>query len=216
VPPRTQGHLLAGLAPFVLATIVGLVLLWPTGENLLLGPRGPQTLELEAIVTDVANHECPDIPGQEKFTCSEVTARVEEGQDAGDSFTFGYSTGPKTRTVQTGNDIIVGSNPDRQAVPGQPAPPKFFFLDFDRKLPLLLLSITFSVVVIALSRWRGLAALAGLAISIFVLIKFVLPAILEGSDPLAVAIVGGAVIMFLALYLAHGFNAATTTAVWPR
>lgn len=46
-----------------------------------------------------------------------------------------------------------------------------------------------------------------------VLIKFVIPAILEGSDPLLVAIVGGSVIMFLALYLAHGLNAATTTAV---
>jgi uncharacterized membrane protein len=142
-----------------------------------------------------------------------VTAEIEQGKEAGESFTFDYSTGPKTRTVQTGDDIIVGSNPDQQAVPGQPAPPKFFFLDFDRRLPLLWLSISFSVVVIALSRWRGLAALAGLAISILVLIKFVLPAILEGSDPLAVAIVGGAVIMFLALYLAHGFNAATTTAV---
>jgi uncharacterized membrane protein len=52
-----------------------------------------------------------------------------------------------------------------------------------------------------------------LAISLFVLVKFVLPAILEGSDPLAVAIVGGSLIMFLALYLAHGVNAATTTAV---
>jgi uncharacterized membrane protein len=47
----------------------------------------------------------------------------------------------------------------------------------------------------------------------FVLIKFVLPAIVSGSDPLAVAIVGGAVIMLLALYLAHGVNASTTIAV---
>jgi uncharacterized membrane protein len=46
-----------------------------------------------------------------------------------------------------------------------------------------------------------------------VLIRFVLPAILAGGDPLTVAIVGGAAIMFVALYLAHGINAATTTAV---
>ena len=39
--------------------------------------------------------------------------------------------------------------------------------------------------------------LAGLAISFLILIKFVLPAILEGSDPLWVAITGGAMIMFL-------------------
>jgi uncharacterized membrane protein len=46
-----------------------------------------------------------------------------------------------------------------------------------------------------------------------VLILFVMPAILEGTNPLAVAIVGAAVIMFVNLYLAHGFNARTTTAI---
>ena len=98
-------------------------------------------------------------------------------------------------------------------MPGTPIAPKYFFLDFDRRVPRVALAIVFSLVVIALSRWRGLAALAGLAISLLILIRFVLPAILEGSDPLWVAIVGGAMIMFLALYLAHGLDAATTTAV---
>jgi uncharacterized membrane protein len=94
-----------------------------------------------------------------------------------------------------------------------PEPPPYFFVDFDRRVPLTILAVVFAVVVIALSRWRGFAALGGLAVSLLILIKFVLPAILAGSDPLSVALVGGATIMFLALYLAHGLNAATTTAV---
>jgi uncharacterized membrane protein len=40
-----------------------------------------------------------------------------------------------------------------------------------------------------------------------------LPAILDGKNPLAVAIVGSSAIMFVALYLAHGINARTSTAV---
>jgi uncharacterized membrane protein len=188
-------------------------LLWPSGKSLRLGVNGPQTLEFEATVTKVEARDCPDVPGQEEFRCSKATIRVDEGPDADDTFTMDYSTGPRTRQIRTGDEVIVGSNPNQQAVPGQPAPPKYFFFDFDRRTPLLWLAVVFSVVVIGLSRWRGFAALAGLAMSLLVLIKFVLPAILEGSDPLMVAIVGGAVIMFLALYLAHGFNAATTTAV---
>jgi uncharacterized membrane protein len=90
---------------------------------------------------------------------------------------------------------------------------EYFFVDFDRRSPLMLLGILFAVVVIGLSRWRGLAALAGLFVTLLVLTQFVLPAILEGSDPLLVACVGGSAIMFLALYLAHGFGPATTTAV---
>jgi uncharacterized membrane protein len=42
---------------------------------------------------------------------------------------------------------------------------------------------------------------------------FVLPAILEGSDPALVSIVGASVIAFLALYLSNGFTAMTSVAL---
>jgi len=69
------------------------------------------------------------------------------------------------------------------------------------------------VAVVVLGRWRGLRALLGLAISVLVLVVFVLPAILEGQSPLLVAVVGSAAIMLVALYLAHGLSLMTTTAV---
>jgi uncharacterized membrane protein len=55
--------------------------------------------------------------------------------------------------------------------------------------------------------------LGGLFISIVVITKFLLPAILEGESPFLAAIVASAAIMFPALYLAHGLNARTTTAL---
>ena len=54
---------------------------------------------------------------------------------------------------------------------------------------------------------------AATATDLNVIVLFVLPAILDGRSPLAVAIVGAAAIMFVALYLTHGVNAQTTTAV---
>jgi uncharacterized membrane protein len=214
VPPRTQRLLLVALTPFLLATLIGLIILWPDGQGLEAGQAGTRTQDFEASVTEVTPQECPGVPGQENFTCSRVTVQLEEGPDAGRTFTLNYSAGPHTREVQDGDAVIVGRSTQPQPdVAGQPAPPPYFFVDFDRRIPLLWLGILFSIVVIALSRWRGLAALAGLATSLLVLVKFVLPAILDGSNPLAVAIVGSSLIMFLALYLAHGFNASTTTAV---
>jgi uncharacterized membrane protein len=215
VPPTTQRILLVAVFPFLVATLVGLLVLWPDGDPLLLRGGGFKAMELEASVTDVEPRECPDVPGQENFTCSTVTIELTEGEDKGETFTIDFNSGPRTRTIQQGDEVIVGTVDQAQTVSSTDptAGPKYFFLDFDRRVPVIGLAITFSVVVIALSRWRGLAALASVAISLLVLAKFVLPAILSGSDPLAVAIVGGAVIMFLALYLAHGVNAATTTAV---
>lgn len=214
VAPSTLRLLVLALVPFVIATVVGLVLLWPTGRGPDLGV-GVVTDEFKASVTEVTPRACPDIPGQGNFRCSSVEVRLDEGEDVGDTFTLDYSAGPRTRTIEAGDAVIVGTAgaTPPEVAPGTPPPSQYFLLDFDRRVPLLALAVVFSLVVIALSRWRGFAALAGLAVSLLVLVRFVLPAILNGSDPLLVALVGGAAIMFLALYLAHGLNAATTTAV---
>jgi uncharacterized membrane protein len=215
VPPRTRRLLLAALGPFVLATVIGLVVLWPGSGEVSLGGAGARPEEFKASVTEVIPFSCPDVPGQENFRCSTVTVELSEGAEAGETFEFNYSSAPRARAIAEGDEVIVGkgTEPQGEPVPGEPAASPYFFVDFDRRLPLLALGILFSLVVIALSRWRGLAALAGLGVSLLVLVKFVLPAILEGSEPLAVAVVGGATIMLLALYLAHGLSAATTTAV---
>jgi hypothetical protein len=71
----------------------------------------------------------------------------------------------------------------------------------------------FGAAVVALGGLRGIAALAGLAATIVVLLAFVWPAVLEGRDPLAVALVGASAIAFLALYTSHGFTVKTTVAL---
>ncbi|MGH2756436.1 MAG: YibE/F family protein [Actinomycetota bacterium] len=213
VSPKAQKLLLIAVVPFVVATAIGLVWLWPGGTDVAVGAFRAD--EFRAVVDAVEPRTCADVPGQENFRCLRVTVELLEGEDEGDTFSFDYSTGPKTRAIREGDSVIVGRSDQPAAEPpsGTPAPAPYFFVDFDRRMPLLALGAVFAIVVVALSRWRGLAALAGVGISLLVLIKFVLPAILEGGDPLTVAIFGGAAIMFVALYLAHGFNAATTTAV---
>ena len=140
-----------------------------------------------------------------------VTARLSEGPDVNERFTFDHSTGPRGRRMEIGDSILV-AKASAPSAPGQETQP-YYFLDYDRKFPLLVLALIFGVVVILLSRWHGLFSIVGVAISLLVLIFFVMPAILDGSNPLAVAIVGAAAIMFVNLYLAHGFNARTTTAI---
>ena len=58
-----------------------------------------------------------------------------------------------------------------------------------------------------------MSALAGLGVTFLLLLYFVVPAILAGSPPLLVAIVGSAAIMLTVLYLTHGLGATTTVAV---
>ena len=78
---------------------------------------------------------------------------------------------------------------------------------------LLWISLAFAAAVVALGRFRGLAALGGLVASLVVLFWFVLPGILDGQPPVLVAVVGAAVIAYAALYIAHGFRPLTTVAL---
>ena len=64
-----------------------------------------------------------------------------------------------------------------------------------------------------MARLRGLASLVGLAFAFFILFQFVLPGLLAEESPTLVSLVGSSAIMFVVLYLAHGFSARTTTAL---
>ena len=76
-----------------------------------------------------------------------------------------------------------------------------------------MIALLFAVAVIAVARWRGFAALLGLAFAGFILIKFMFPALVVGTNPIAVGLIGSSAIMFVTLYAAHGFSARTTTAL---
>jgi len=67
--------------------------------------------------------------------------------------------------------------------------------------------------VLAFGRWQGLRALAGLAITLAVVVMFVVPAVLDGRDPILVALSASVVIMVVTLYLTHGIGPKSTAAV---
>lgn len=213
VSPHVQRRLLVAVVPFALATVVGLIALWPSSDPLRGdAPQAPQAERLRAVVTDVSPNDCQEV-AEGSFICVEVEAEISGTDDVA---TFTYSRGTGSRAIEVGDRIIMARPPrppPETVVEGVPPPPEYYFVDFERERPLILLAVIFAIVVVALSRWRGLMALIGIGLSILVLTRFVLPAILEGSNPLLVAIVGAAAIMFVALYLAHGVNARTTTAV---
>jgi uncharacterized membrane protein len=95
-------------------------------------------------------------------------------------------------------------------VPGQGT--TWFVTDLRRTGALGWLALLFVGCVLLVGRWRGLRSLVGLGLSLWVVIGFMLPAILAGSSPPLVALVGGTVILLVTLYLSHGLNAMTTAA----
>jgi uncharacterized membrane protein len=205
--PQVRRALLIAVLPFIVITLIGLVVLWPGDPPGQLGGDFANPERVAATVTTVAETDCQDIPGQESLRCADVTARLDEGAEEGTDVTFETAETTQARQIAEGDKIFVGRSLN------DPNEERYFFIDYQRGLPLVALGVMFAVVVIALSGLRGAAALVGLLISLLVLLIFVLPAILEGQSPIAVAAVGSAAIMFAALYMAHGVNVRTTTAI---
>jgi uncharacterized membrane protein len=199
---RVRVLIAALLVPWGLATVAGLLLLVPTGP----GPASDAAPRFDGHVTAAVETSCTDDPAADG--CLALTVDVSEGPLAGTSISTEVSVVRGTPPFGAGDDVVLtvgGLDPTN--------PAEYEVIDFQRGTPLLALALLFAVAVLALGARRGLAALLALGLTAATLVGFVLPAILAGEDPLAVAVVGCSAIMFGALYLTHGFSARTSTAV---
>jgi len=189
------------IVPLVLATLGGLVLLWPSGPQ----PQIPGSVRYSATVVSVT--PCPPAEAGESASCVTGTLRLEEGPDEGTTIELPVPAGSGAPTVAPGDPVVVSYTADA------PAESRYEFADFQRSRSMLVLAALFAAAVLVLSRWRGLAALAALGASILVLTVFLLPALLGGGPPLLVAVVGASAIMIMTLYLSHGPSVRTTVAL---
>ncbi|MFJ8110180.1 YibE/F family protein [Streptomyces sp. NPDC096132] len=214
------------LIPFAAAVLVGLVVLWPGGapahERTGVGfDRQTQ----QATVTKVVSVSCQSVNAsggtstggtstaegssaeqQGNGTCKKATIRVDTGDDKGRTFTEIVQP-DQSRQLHEGEKVVVAYEPSA------PKDLQYSVTDVNRRVPMAVLALIFAVAVVIVGRLRGVMALVALAASFLILNFFILPAILQGSNPLLVAVVGSSAIMLIALYLCHGLSARTSVAV---
>ncbi|MFD5425379.1 YibE/F family protein [Streptomyces sp. NPDC127084] len=215
----------AVVIPFAAAVAVGLVVLWPGGapDHERTGVGFDRQTEQGRVVR-VERVDCADVnagqvpPTGETTTpegpaedpqqgvCGKATVEVTTGKDKGRTF-IEIVQPDSSRQLRAGQGVVVAYAPDA------PRELQYSVTDVDRELPMALLAGLFALAVVLVGRMRGVMALIALAVSFAVLTLFILPAILQGSNPLAVAVVGASAIMLIALYMCHGISARTSVAV---
>jgi uncharacterized membrane protein len=201
---------LAVLVPAALLTVIAMAWLWPPKAHL---PGQSDVAEnVSGRVTAVHLVPCPQVdPGTpdalKPTVCGTVSLRLNDGPDAGKTIDTDMPSGPGAPTVKVGDTLKLMYLPDLET--GQP----YQITDHQRSTQLWLMAGAFILAVVAFGRWRGLSALVGLGFTFAVLLWFIIPAILAGSSPMLVAIVGSAAIMLVVLYLTGGFNLSTSVAV---
>lgn len=205
---RIERILTGIVAALVVLTGLGMWALWPddTPEQ----PGEPAPL-YAGVIRSAVDYECPEPEGQtlrfqRSGPCQEVEAEILSGPHEGT--TFDIDTGEEDYpTFREGDRVRIGVSSF------EGAETQFYVADFGRSRPLLVLFVLFVGVALAVGSWHGLRSLLGLTISLAIVVVFVVPAILAGQPPFAVAIVGAFAIMVVTLYLAHGLTVKTTAAL---
>ena len=126
-----------------------------------------------------------------------TTVRIESTRLAGDIGTL---------ALEAGDEVLVTRTPG-------PDGPTYYVSDRRRPLPLAALALAFAVSVLVIGRMTGAWSLLGLVASGLVILRYIVPGILSGHDPVLIAVTGSAAIIGATLYLTHGADRKTAVAL---
>jgi uncharacterized membrane protein len=89
----------------------------------------------------------------------------------------------------------------------------FYIADYVRRSALLGLFIIFIILAVLVGKVWGITSILGMGFSFLVIFKFILPQIINGANPVLIAIIGSVFIIPVTFYLSHGFNNKTHIAI---
>lgn len=201
--PRGLGAVVAVLA---VAVVVGMLFLWPRDSvDIDLTTFG---FAEGAVTAGVTSSDATPCSYDANLDCKLTTFEINDAAsaDLGTQVLMELPDEDSQPVFNRGDAVFlfVIDNGDGTA--------SYQYADRDRRGLLATLTGLFALAVIVLGRLRGVAAMAGLAISLLILFMFILPAIISGTDAVLVAMVGGGAIALVSLYLAHGYTPMTHVA----
>ena len=212
------------LAAFGLAVIVGAIMLWPKQQKVEV-PLPFQNAGGGAVMTEAGRvlstslgycgspsaakvltaNPLPGPPGGAH--CVQALISIDSGPNAGADTLLEFGDGPGQPRLAAGQHVRLIRQVDEQGMTS------YAFYDYERRWPLTSIAALFAVVIVAVARWRGLLALAGLIVAFVMLVVFLLPALRGGAPALPVALITSAAILFAVIYLAHGVSLRTSAAL---
>lgn len=162
-----------------------------------------------AKVLQVTNQNVSNYQGAKTFN---ETLKVQflEGNEKNKIVTISYSTDATfgvQQKIGNGATVVVDSKPDTTG--------KMYYSIYEpyRLNNLWWLLGGFILLIFSVVGKRGLGAILGLAISVLIIIFYIIPQILKGLDPLSICIIGAIAILLVTTYVAHGVSLKTTVAL---
>lgn len=211
VGQRARTILIGFLVLLGMLAIAGMIWLWPSGAQLdgsinKISEVEGSTYSDGTITRIVDGCESVVETPVGAVQCQTADVRLDTGDLAGTTVSIELIGPQVDHGLRPGDSIEVFSN----------ITPDGAFHSFSgiNRLPVLIvMGALFVLAVIAVARFKGFMAIVGLVIAGYVLLGFMLPAIIVGQPGIPVALAGSTVIMFIVLYVAHGISLRTSAAL---
>ncbi|QPK94527.1 YibE/F family protein [Actinomyces sp. zg-332] len=213
---RIKIFLFCIVIPLLIFTIVSASYLYPPKGNFKkINPISSNSKVVKIKVISLKVSDCVDNTTNKDLLQNAVCGRIEN------TFTNTTSNTNKTRIVpvHVPKEILENGMKVSDEITtiksdiNQKLGTKYIFWDYERHNFILVYVVLYILSVVLVARFKGLAAIFGLITSVFVITFFMIPAILEGENPIFVVIVAALMMIFLSVYLAHGISIRTTTAL---
>jgi uncharacterized membrane protein len=86
---------------------------------------------------------------------------------------------------------------------------EYFIIDRFRLIQVFIIFLFFIILTIVLTGFKGVGSTLGLIYSVFVVLLFTIPQIVNGGNPIFVSIVSAILILSISIFAAHGWNRST-------
>lgn len=90
---------------------------------------------------------------------------------------------------------------------------EYYIADYYRQDSLTSLFWVFVIVVLFVGKFYGFSSLFGMGVSLYTIIKIILPLIYSGANPIVVILCASTILIPLTFYLSHGINTKTHLAI---
>jgi uncharacterized membrane protein len=164
----------------------------------------PEQMEGDVVKVEEQKQQSPD--GNEAIL-QKLEVLVTSGRLDDQTITIEQTSVGDPRHFSVGDKVMVSVNRDLN---GNEA---YFVSDYIRRTPLYFLFGLFLLLVAVIAGKRGIYSMGGMVISFGVIFFFLLPAILNGVNPVLAAILSSIVIIPSTFFSSHGFNRKTVSAV---
>jgi len=171
----------------------------------------PSNEYMRGYIKEIINEDQRDVSGNyvEKYQLLqvEITSGIDKGKKVNIE-NSGIENLDNIKIYSAGDRIVVVRISD---IDGNL---NYFLADSYRLNALFFIFGVFILLVLWLAKTKGLGSLLGLGFSILVLVRYIVPQIAKGNNPIIVTLIGSLIIMLVSLYLAHGFNHKTTLSLF--